>query len=429
VEEFKDRRLLLFLLAVNTVNFYDRQLLGAVTEPIRREWLLSDLQIGFLSTAFTLLYAGAGIPLGRMADTRSGKTVLQLGLLVWSLLTGLCSFAWNYWSLFLLRIGVGIGEACCAPTAISIIGKRFPVTGRSAATSLFMMGLPLGSALSYSLGGYLSHEYGWRWAFLTAGLAGILLAVIGRYGIEFAEERKTTVPQHEREKQRSGFPLLLSILRVPGFFWIILSGALHNFNLYAVSAFLPSFLVRYHRMDIANAGFTSGIAYALLGGIGMILGGFMGDRFRPGKHLPRNRLMLVFLTMIPTTPLCFLALSYPQGDVVPFALAFGAAAMLMYVYYPVTYAAIQDVSPKESQATAMSIYLAVMYFLGASLGPSVFGGLSDYFQKRIGSQSGLAIDRNWVEGEGLRQAMFLIPVLTMAVALTSLIAANRVRKN
>src|SRR3954471_3492086 len=103
------------LVGINTVNFYDRQVLGAVQEIVRTKWDLSDSQLGWLGTAFILLYAVVGLPLGRLADRARRKWILAVVVGLWSLMTLGSGFAWSFWSLFVLRLGVGVGEASCAP--------------------------------------------------------------------------------------------------------------------------------------------------------------------------------------------------------------------------------------------------------------------------------------------------------------------------
>src|SRR6185503_14450179 len=166
------------LFGINTMNFYDRQILAAVTEPVRREWALTDSAIGFLGTAFTLLYAAVGVPLGRLADCWTRTRLLSIGVIVWSVLTAASGLAWNYGSLFLSRLGVGIGEASCAPAANSLIGDLFPANRRARALSIFMLGLPIGLFLSYWLSGRIAHAYGWRSAFYVACLPGLVLAAL-----------------------------------------------------------------------------------------------------------------------------------------------------------------------------------------------------------------------------------------------------------
>src|SRR5437588_7270576 len=114
------------LLGINTMNFFDRQILPAVQEKIRQDWDLTDSKLGWLGTAFILLYAVVGVPLGRLADVGRRRWILAGGVGLWSLLTLGSGFAWNFWSLFVLRLGVGVGEASCAPAATSVIGDLVP---------------------------------------------------------------------------------------------------------------------------------------------------------------------------------------------------------------------------------------------------------------------------------------------------------------
>src|SRR5205807_7212207 len=102
------------LFAINTLNFYDRQILAAVMEPVRKEWGFNDSAMGFLGTAFTLFYAAAGLPLGRLADCWKRTRLLGLGVAFWSLVTAASGLAWNYPTLFIMRVGAGAGEASCA---------------------------------------------------------------------------------------------------------------------------------------------------------------------------------------------------------------------------------------------------------------------------------------------------------------------------
>jgi MFS family permease len=115
---------LLVLLGLNTMNFFDRQVLGAVGEPIKREWQLSDAQLGLLGSAFIYLYAVVGLPLGYWADLGRRKTILAAGATLWSLLTSLSGFAQSFASLFVLRLGVGVGEARSVPQGRTRIPPR-----------------------------------------------------------------------------------------------------------------------------------------------------------------------------------------------------------------------------------------------------------------------------------------------------------------
>src|SRR5262245_49945141 len=153
------------LLGINTMNFFDRQILPAVQEKIRKEWDLSDSALGALGTAFILLYAVVGVPLGRLADVWRRKWILAAGVGLWSILTIGSGFAWEFWSLFVLRLGVGVGEASCAPAATSLIGDLVSADRRARAMAVFMLGLPLGLALSYLVSSTVAERFDWSRAF------------------------------------------------------------------------------------------------------------------------------------------------------------------------------------------------------------------------------------------------------------------------
>src|SRR5207248_8651710 len=128
----------LVLFAINVLNFYDRHVLGALTEPIHKEFHLSDTQVGLLGSIFIWLYAIVGLPFGRLADAASRKKVLAWAVVIWASLTASAALATNYALLLISRVGLGIGEAGCAPAATSWLGDLFPSEKRSRILALFM---------------------------------------------------------------------------------------------------------------------------------------------------------------------------------------------------------------------------------------------------------------------------------------------------
>src|SRR5689334_12228783 len=226
-------RSLIVLVLVNILNFYDRQVPGALVERMRREFGLTDAQIGWIGTAFTLLYAVIGLPLGRIADRGSRKKLLAAGIAVWGVLTGLAAWARGLPMLVVSRLGVGVGEAACAPTATSWIGDLFPPERRARPLALFMLGVPIGGALSFFFSGPIALKFGWRMAMIAAALPALLLipAVLLIREPERGASERTAAPAGSAWK----------LLTIPTFWWIVLSGILVNFSLYAVGTFLPAF--------------------------------------------------------------------------------------------------------------------------------------------------------------------------------------------
>jgi MFS family permease len=411
------------LFAINTMNFFDRQILGAVGEAVRREWGMSDGAMGALGTAFTLLYAFVGVPLGRLTDKTGRKWILSAGVFVWSLTTVLSGLARSFWQLFILRLGVGVGEASCAPAATSLIGDLFPANRRAKALSIFMLGLPIGVALSFAVSGTIARSYGWRPAFYVAGIPGLLCALAVLF---IREPQRGAAEVHSiGGRQRAGSPYRL-VLSIPTMRWLIISGALHNFNMYAIGSFLTPFLMRYHGADIRSANFVSMVVYGLSGAPGLLLGGVIGDAVM--KRRMNGRLLVGSLAILCSVPFLYLALERQGGDRVGFMILMGVGCALMYAYYATVYSTIQDVIEPSLRGTAMALYFFAMYVLGASLGPYGTGLVSDFFTMRAASAGGAgSVTQAALEpfrAEGLHTAMYIIPGLGVLLTLV-LFAASR----
>src|ERR1700691_5631051 len=142
------------LTALYMLSFVDRTILSLLVGSIKRDLGISDTRIGLLQgLSFALFYTLMGLPLGRLADTRSRRNLIAASVVVWSLFTSFCSAAKSFWSLFLARIGVGVGEAGLSPAAYSLITDYFPKGCLGLALSVYSMGLFIGSSLALLVGG------------------------------------------------------------------------------------------------------------------------------------------------------------------------------------------------------------------------------------------------------------------------------------
>lgn len=413
---------LFVLLAVNTLNFYDRQVIGAVAEPLREDLSLSDFQLGWMTPAFVLLYAAVGIPLGRWADVGSRTRILAVGLAFWSVLTALSGVAWDFWSLFAARLGVGIGEASCAPTANSLVGDLFPRERRAKALGIFMIGLPVGLSLSSAVSGKIAQLWGWRAAFLLAGIPGLALAVLC---FRLPEPARGSSEQHSiGTTRRAGNPWLL-VLGIPTMWPIILSGALHNFNMYALGQFLSPLLQRYHGLAVQDAGYVSSAAYAC-GGIGIFLGGWACDWMV--RRRVSGRLEVSAFALAVATPCLYLALLQAPGQWGWFTFWLMPGCLCLYVYYSGVYATIQDIVEPALRGTAMATYFFVMY-LFAAFGPVVLGWVSGQLAARAAADAGADEISAWHRALGLHEAFTLIPILGIALVVVLLIASRTVTKD
>ena len=396
------------LFAINILNFYDRHIPGALVEPMRKEFHLNDTQIGLLGSAFIWIYAIVGVPLGRIADSASRKKLLAWGVVLWTALTASAGLASTYPILLLSRVGVGVGEAACAPAATSWLGDLFPPARRSRILALFMLGVPVGGALGFFFGGPIAQAYGWRAAMVCAALPALLLV-------------PALLMLHEPQRGASEIlhaPLsrgsMWTVLRIPTLWWIIASGALLNFSMYAIGTFLPAFLSRVHGLSLAKSGVATGVVYLAGGVTGGIVAGYLGDfivhRRRDGRMLCAAALALVAI------PFACLGILQPAGSLF-LAMAFLAVTYsALTTYYGLVYSAIQDIVAPNQRGAAMAIYFMAMYMCGASLGPLLTGRLSDVLAHRAAALAGSATVAETFRATGLQQAMLIIPVLCIVLA-------------
>jgi len=440
---------LFVLFAINLMNFFDRQIIGGVGEGIRREWGLSDTALGLLGTVFTLLYAVFGLPLGRLSDRAARTRILAGGVFVWSLLTALSGAARSFSQLIVLRLGVGVGEATCSPASTSLIGDLFPARLRARAIAIWMLGLPLGLGLANGAGGWILQKWGWRNAFFVAAVPGLFCAVAALW---IREPERGKKEEHAiGARRRAGNPYLL-VLSIPTMLWIIVSGALHNFNMYALGSFVAPFLVRFHHMTFQNAGWVAAAVYGFSGIVGLMAGGAFADRLYARRV--DGRLIVGCGSIVICTPFMFLGLMRPSGDILGFALLMGTGVGVMFAYYSTVYSTIHDVVEPSLRGTAMALYFCAMYLLGASLGPVGTGLASDYFTFQAASAAGAVqplpfgalmfaelrslageakgFDLRALEpfrAQGLHTAMYIVPTLAAILAVVLFAASRTVKKD
>src|SRR5262249_35254110 len=307
--------------------------------------------------------------------------------------------------------------------ATSLIGDLVPPGRRARALSLFMVGLPMGLALSFLVSGTLAERHSWQAAFFVAGLPGLVLAVLALF---ITEPARGGADPHGAAPAGPRLPfwaVVRRVLALPTMWWIIASGALHNFNMYALGSFLASFVKRYHGVSVERAGQISALVYGF-GALGIFAAGWLGDRaFRRSIS---GRLHVAWIGLAAAIPCLLLALAAPAGDIVQCAIWLLPACMLLYAYYCTVYATIQDINQPSLRGMAMAIYFCAMYFLGAILGPVATGWVSDAFARRAATADGSEVVTELHRAIGLHDAMYLIPVLNAILVVVLFLAARTV---
>ena len=398
------------LVAINVLNFYDRQVAGAVVEPVRKEFSLSDTQIGWLNTAFTVLYGIVGLPLGRLADKVSRKKLLAVGIMIWALMTASVRWISSYSFLVFTRLGVGVGEATAAPTATSWIGDLFPPEKRSKPLALFMLGVPVGGALSFFFSGPIAQRLGWRVAMLAAAAPALLLVPLL---LMLHEPVRGASEKHAPVTKDAGS--IWAVLSIPTFWWIAISGALVNFILYSIAVFLPAFFSRTHHMNVARAGITMGVIYAIGGVLGGSVAGVWGDRIV--HRSSSGRMKIASVAALLAAPLTYFGIHQGYGSLAVAVPLLTIAYGLLNMYYGLVYASIQDIVAPALRGTSMAIYFLVMYLGGASWGSLIIGKLSDWFALHAAHLAGVDKITEAFKAIGLQKALLAIPVLALLLAV------------
>jgi len=198
-----------------------------------------------------------------------------------------------------------------------------------------------------------------------------------------------------------------------------------------LGAFLASFLIRYHRVSLAQAGLIVMCVYGLSGTVGVFVGGVAADALY--KRRSDGRLLVGTVAIGVCAPLMLVSLLRPAGDVASFALLMGTGVGIMYAYYSTVYPTIHDIVEPSLRGTAMALYFGAMYLAGASLGPLGTGMISDYFTSRAARAAGIATTSvaamEPFRAIGLHSAMYAIPALASLLALVLLAASRTVRED
>jgi predicted MFS family arabinose efflux permease len=397
------------LVAINILNFYDRNAIGALTEPIRKEFHLTDTQVGLLGSIFTWLYAVVGVPIGNFADRSSRKTILAAGIVVWSALTGTAALATSYAILLFSRLGFAVGEAAVAPTAASWIGDLFPASKRAAPLALFMIGVPMGGALAYFFSGPIAQAFGWRSAMVAAAAPALLLIPL----LLLLKEPERGAAEATQEHAEKGWKAIQAVAKIPTLWWIIASGALLNFNMYALGTFMPAFLSRIHHVTLAQSGVDTGITYAIGGIGGTLIAMWMGDRVIRSRRNGRL-LWAACITTLAAPTAYFSVISNDLVAAIAFmTLSYGA----LCTYYGLVYSSIQDIVAPAMRATAMSIYFMAMYLCGAGFGPLLTGRVSDLMARRAADAARSAVLTDAFKAIGLQQAMLMMPLFSVLLGV------------
>lgn len=426
---------LLVLMLTYMLSYVDRTALGVLQEPIKLELGLSDWQLGLLSgPAFALLYSVTGLPIARLAERRSRSAILAVSLVVWSVMTMLCGLSRSYVQILLSRIGVSIGEAGGNPAAHSLIADLFPPRERGRAIAFYSFGAPAGAFAGAVLAGWLAYHWGWRSAFLMLGPPGFMLALAvvflipkvqrGRHDTLAGEAGSADAPPLRAVVVAFlGNPVLRHL--AAGSALIVLAG-------YGISAFLPSFLIRRHGLDLSMVGVLAGVVNGAGAAVGTIASGFVVDRF--GRWDVRLYAWLP-ATMVALSVPCFVAGFLVDGLALAIPLL-TVGTLAIYTYIAPTFAQLHNMMDARMRATAASIMYLIINLVGLGIGPPVIGIISDRMTRTAMADAGLtgcttkamspACQK--AAGMGITHALVIVSFVLVWAAIHFYLAGRRMEK-
>jgi predicted MFS family arabinose efflux permease len=374
----RDLSTLGLLLAVGSLSILDRSIVNVLAQDIKSDLRISDSQLGLLTgTSFGVLYALLGLPLGRIADRVNRFHLIAAAVAVWSAFTALCGLAGSYTQLFAARAGVAIGEAGSSPASVALVTEIFPANRRASAMSVMLLGGSIGSFLGLLVGGLVGGHWGWRTAFLAAGLPGFVVSAV------ILAFMRDPSPPGQRTTIAAGasWPAALrALLAGRRFVWLAIGHTCTTFMVYAGGAWLPAIFIRNHGMSTAQIGGYAAFAVGFGGALGTLGGGLACDLLRGRGRRPELKLLATTLGLSLITLLATILI--PDRST-------ALAAMFLFNGFVFSYLApsatlIQGEANSANRGFAQAICLSLSVILNLGAGLPLVGLLSDYLHPQFG---------------------------------------------
>jgi MFS family permease len=417
---------LFILFVVYGLSYVDRQILSNLIEPIRKEYNFGDMQMGLLSGfAFAIFYATLGIPIARFADRHSRVNIITASLVVWSVATALTGKAHGFLQLFLARIGVGIGEAGCNPSAYSIISDYFPAKRRSTAQSIYSTGVYLGQFIGFIVAGAVAHEYGWRAAFYVVGIPGIAVAIILKLTLREPPRGFSEPAGYVATDPPHAWDVLTKLASLPAFRNLSFASGLHALVAYGLNNYYAAFLMRSHGLSLLET--SSALAVITLSGgiVGTFLGGKLSDLFaqRNGGD-PRYQMWVPGTALLINIPVWLAALLLPDKYAVMVLMV--PAIALGATYLGPSISATHQLVGVRERAVSGALLLFVLNIIGIGIGPFLSGVISDAIRDYLVSNG---MELELARADGLKYALCIMSVANLWSAYHYFRAARTLRED
>ncbi len=360
------RSALLLLTALNFLNYVDRYVLPAVQVPLEREIPMTNEQYGLLFSSFFIFYSIAAIPVGMLADRYPRRVIIAAGGLVWSGATLLTAFTYDYTSLFVRHLVVGIGEASFATIAPAFLSDMYGEEERGKVLAIFNTALPVGMAVGTILGSTLSVRYGWRAPFYVSALPGFIVSLL----IFMVPEPQRGAADHSLKT--AGKQHILGLFKNGAFLTASLGMAMLTFCESGLQTFVIKFLVQVRGVAQGTAGTVFGLMSLFNGIVPVLIGGWYADRLlrrRSDAHYLISSLAMGLA--IPTMVLTIYVAGptmWPGMFVTEFVLFMNTG--------PLNAAVVNSVAA-PIRATALAVNIFLIHMLGDVPAPAIMGRIAD----------------------------------------------------
>lgn len=351
----------------------DRLVFAILVEDIKAEFQFSDFEIGLLGgAAFSLVYVIAGFPAARLADRSVRKNIVAGAISFWSLMTAACGMVTGFWTLFLARTGVGVGEGCSGPSSQSIVADYFTRRELAKAMGFLTIGASMGTAGGLFIGGQLAELFDWRWAFVLMGLPGVLIGGVIYFTVR-EPSRGRYAPAGTDMAQLPLGRTIMSLITNRVFMGLAIGWAVQIMIGYAWAFWMASVTARQFSISTGDVGLYLGFTFFLGGITGPILGGYVTQWLC--LHEERWRAWVPGIVSLGcVVPL---ALSLSSSDFGSFLGWFGLAYAIYVASQAGIMSGIQAAVEPASRGFAIAIALFFNNLIGQALGFAVVGAVSD----------------------------------------------------
>lgn len=391
-------------------SFMDRYILNYLVQPIKAEFMLTDIQVGWLLSAFTIIYGFVGIFMGWMIDRGRRIWIVTIGMALWSFATMATGMAKNFTQLFVARMSVGVGEATLSPATFSMIGDSFPPEKRAKPIAFYSSALPLGAGIASLIsagiiawaasGGtqslpLLGELSAWRFILIVVGFPGLIFALFFLFMKEPVRRPAQTSPE---VIGGSGFGDAIKYITRN---WLLYTGFLLVICAMTTIAYSQGLLAatfeRTWGWSPEKYALINGVSLLIIGPANMMIVGTISDRWAQ-KGIPDAALRMTFIGFFIMIPTGVLPYFMPNAEIAFAVLCINTIGIGIVSAIGVT--ALLIITPSQVRGQVVAIYYLAISWAG-SLGPIATGYLST----------------NLFGEENIRYALACIPVIFGVIPL------------